>query len=86
MLHGRHGCEIHISDRETSVYPIQACLGLWLALLGPLASPNSTDQGIIFIYNIILYYQPLCKNNKTQYAMIYSDNTVPETILCNTYT
>ena len=60
VLHGRLGCEIHISDRETSIYTIEAWLGLWLALLEPLASPNSTDQGIILIYNITLYYQPLC--------------------------
>ena len=43
-LHGRHGSEIHSRDRETSIsYAIQACLCLWLALLGPIASPNSPN-------------------------------------------
>ena len=42
-LHGRHGSEIHPSDRETSVSTVQACLGLWLALLGPIASPNGPN-------------------------------------------
>ena len=40
-LHGRHGSEIHPSDGETSLTPFQAYLGLWLALLGPIASPNN---------------------------------------------
>ena len=43
VLHGRHGSEIHPSDGETSLTPFQACLGLWLALLGPIASPNSPN-------------------------------------------
>ena len=43
-LHGRHKTEIHPSDRETSVNAIQACLGLWLALLGPIASPNGLNR------------------------------------------
>ena len=40
VLHGMHGSEIHLSYREMS---IQACLGLWLALLAPRASPNSPN-------------------------------------------
>ena len=32
-------------DRETSINAIQVCLGLWLALLGPIASPNSPNRG-----------------------------------------
>ena len=40
-LHGRHGCEIHARRINT----IQACLGLWLALLGPIVSPNSSNRG-----------------------------------------
>ena len=43
-LHGRHGCEIHPRDRETSINAIQACLGLWLELLGPIGSPNSPNR------------------------------------------
>ena len=41
--HGRQWCEIHPSNRETSINAIQACLGLWLALLEPIASPNSPN-------------------------------------------
>ena len=44
-LHGRYGCKIHPRDRETSINAIQACLALWLALLGPIASPNSPNGG-----------------------------------------
>ena len=44
-LNGRYGCEIHHSDRETSINAIQACLDLWLALLGPIASSNSPNGG-----------------------------------------
>ena len=43
-LHGRHGSEIHPSDRERSVSAIQACLDLWLALLGPIASSNGPNE------------------------------------------
>ena len=43
-LHERHGCEIHPRDRETSINAIQACSGLWLALLAPIASPNSANR------------------------------------------
>ena len=43
VLHGRHGSEIHLSDREMSVNAVQACMGLWLALLGPIASPNGPN-------------------------------------------
>ena len=42
-LHGRHGCEIHPSDGGDVYYAIQACLGLWLALLGLIASPNGPN-------------------------------------------
>ena len=27
-------------------YAIQACLGQWLAFLGPIASPNSPNRGL----------------------------------------
>ena len=43
-LCGRHGCNVYPNDRETSVDAIQPCLGLWLALLGPIASPNSPNR------------------------------------------
>ena len=43
MLHERS--EYHPSDRETSINTIQACLGLWLALLGFIASPNNHNEG-----------------------------------------
>ena len=45
VLYGRHGCEIYPSNRETSIIAIQACLGLRLALLGLIASPNSPNRG-----------------------------------------
>ena len=44
VLDGRHGSEIHPSHRETSVNTSQACLGLWLALLGSIASPNGPNR------------------------------------------
>ena len=44
-LHGTHGCKIHPRGRETSINAIQACLGQWLALLGPIASPNGPNGG-----------------------------------------
>ena len=44
-IHGRHGCEIYPRDREMSINAIQTCVGLWLALLGPIASPNSPNRG-----------------------------------------
>ena len=43
-LHGRHESEIHPSDGQTS-YAIQARLGLWLVLLGPIARTNSSNGG-----------------------------------------
>ena len=44
-LHGRHGCEIHPKDRETSINSNQAYVRLWLVLLEPIASPNSSNGG-----------------------------------------
>ena len=44
-LHGRHESEIHPSMLVMGdiSHAIQACLGLWLVLLGPIASPNSPN-------------------------------------------
>ena len=39
------GSEIHPSDRDRSINTIQACLGLWLALPGPIANPNGPNGG-----------------------------------------
>ena len=44
-LHERDGSEIHFSDGEMSINAIQACVGLWLALLRPIASPNNPNGG-----------------------------------------
>ena len=49
----RHGCEIHPNDRETFINTIQACLGLWLALLEPIASPNSLNGGFKWCNSVI---------------------------------
>ena len=43
VLHGRHGSEIHPSDREMSLTPFNHAWTLWLALLGLIASPNSSN-------------------------------------------
>ena len=40
-LDGRYGSDIHPCFGETSLKSLQSCLGLWLALLGLIASPNS---------------------------------------------
>ena len=40
-LDGRYGSDIHPCVGETSFKALQSCLGLWLALLGPIATPNS---------------------------------------------
>ena len=45
---------IHSSNREMSVNAIQACLGLWLALLGPIASPNGPNGCAISDITVIL--------------------------------
>ena len=45
VLHGSHGSEIHPSDRETSFRPFKHVWGLWLALLGLIASSNSVNRG-----------------------------------------
>ena len=57
VLHGRHGCEIHPRDRETSIYTIQTCLGLWLAILGPIASPSSPNGGFGQSYSSYMSYE-----------------------------
>ena len=44
--HGRHECEIHPSNRKTSTNAIQACVGLWLAFLGPIASQMVLTEGL----------------------------------------
>ena len=40
-LDGRYGSDIHPCVGETSLKALQSCLGLWLALLGLVATPNS---------------------------------------------
>ena len=40
-LDGRYGYDIHPCVGETSLKALQLCLGLWLALLGLIATPNS---------------------------------------------
>ena len=44
-LDGRHGSDIHPCIGETSLKARQSCLGLWLALLGHIATPNSPVGG-----------------------------------------
>ena len=39
-LDGRCGSDIHPCVGETSLKALQSCLGLWLALLGLIATPN----------------------------------------------
>ena len=39
-LDGRHGSDIHPCVGETSLKALQSCLGLWLALLGLMATPD----------------------------------------------
>ena len=41
VLDGRYGSDIHPCVGETSLKALQLCLGLWLALLGLIATPNS---------------------------------------------
>ena len=40
-LDGRYGSDIHPCVGETSLRALRSCLGLWLALLGLIATPNS---------------------------------------------
>ena len=40
-LDGSYGSDIHPCVGETSLKALQSCLGLWLALLGLIATPNS---------------------------------------------
>ena len=40
-LNGRYGSNIHLCVSEVSLKPLQAYLGLWLVVLGLIASPNS---------------------------------------------
>ena len=40
-LDGRCGSDIHPCVGETSLKALQSCLGVWLALLGLIATPNS---------------------------------------------
>ena len=40
-LDGRCGSDIHPCVGETSLKALQSCLGLWLTLLGLIATPNS---------------------------------------------
>ena len=39
-LDGRYGSDIHPCVGETSLKALQSCLGLWLVLLGLMATPN----------------------------------------------
>ena len=54
-LHGRHGSETSPQWWGDVSYAIQACLGLCLALLGPVASPNSPNGR----FNSPLDFHPL---------------------------
>ena len=45
-LDGRHGSDIHPCIGETSLKAHQSCLGLWPALLGHIATPNSQVGGL----------------------------------------
>ena len=40
-LDGMYGSDIHPCIGETSLKALQSCLGLWVALLGLIATPNS---------------------------------------------
>ena len=40
-LDGRYGSDIHPCVGETSLKALQSCLGLWLVLLGHIATPSS---------------------------------------------
>ena len=40
-LDGRYGADIHLCVGEMSLKALQSCLGLWLALLALIATPNS---------------------------------------------
>ena len=44
-LDGRYGSDIHPCIGETSLKALQSCLGLWLALLGHIATPNGPVGG-----------------------------------------
>ena len=46
-LDGRYGSDIHPCVGETSLKALQLCLGLWLALLGLIATPNSPIERCI---------------------------------------
>ena len=45
-LDGRYGSDIHPCIGETSLKALQLCLGLWLALLGHIATPNGPIGGL----------------------------------------
>ena len=45
VLHGRHGSEIYPSGSEAFLRPSKHVWGIWLALLGLIASPNSPNRG-----------------------------------------
>ena len=55
-LDRRYGSDIHPCVSEASLKALQACLGLWLVVLGPIAAPNSP----IGRYNPPLASQPSC--------------------------
>ena len=40
-LDGRYGSDIHPCVGEATIKALQACLGLWLVVLGHIATPNS---------------------------------------------
>ena len=46
-LDGRYGSDIHPCVGEASLKALQACLSLWLAVLGLTATPNSPIIGAI---------------------------------------
>ena len=58
-LDGRYGSDIHPCVGETSLKAFQSCLGLWLALLGLIATPNSPIGRYNYITRLRLPIRPL---------------------------
>ena len=71
MLFERHRCEIHPSNRVTSINTIQKCLGLWLAVLRPIAGPNPNGG-----FSPLLAFHPPLPLPPTNLQHVISDITV----------
>ena len=54
-LDGRYGSDIHPCVGETSLKALQSCLGLWLALLGLIATPNSPVGRLYYTLYIYIF-------------------------------